>query len=101
MFKTVPFLKFRLLPPEHLDFIYVVLYVGRARCPDDYPFAFKWGEYCCATPFEEISSIHIDGCNGGDLSMSSICCDKNNYRQCPSDQGCIDNKVKGIRICIQ
>ena len=64
----------------------------RKRCPHDYPFAFKWGKYCCGTPKEDISSIDLEGCDGSDLSMSSICCEKNNHQECPYEEGCIDNK---------
>ena len=34
----------------------------------------------------------MDGCDGSDLSMSSICCEQHNYQECPYEEGCIDNK---------
>ena len=66
----------------------------RRRCPEDYPFAFKWGGYCCETPIEDKSSIHLEGCDGSELSMNSICCEQNNFLECPFDEGCTNNKDK-------
>ena len=75
-------------------------YLAQMRCPDNFPFAFKWGKYCCATPFEDISSSHIEGCDGSGLSINSICCEKGNHQICPHTEGCIDSKTKSMELWI-
>lgn len=67
----------------------------RKRCPQSYPFAFKWGKYCCATEKEDTSTIKVDGCDGSKLSLSSICCDQNDHQECSHSEGCIDYKDRG------
>ena len=44
-----------------------------------------------------MSTLHLDGCDGGDLSIDSVCCEENDYHSCPHDEGCIDYKIKGIK----
>ena len=78
--------------------IKIFQYSARRRCPDTYPFAFKWGQYCCATPFEDISSLHVEGCDGSGLSINSICCEKGNHQICPHTEGCFDSKTRGMEL---
>lgn len=54
-----------------------------------------WGKYCCETKTEGTSSIPIDGCDGGELSMSSICCEQNNHQECLHNEGCVDSEGDG------
>ena len=70
----------------------------RKQCPQDFPYAFKWGEYCCRTTKEGTSTIELEGCDGGELSLNSICCDQNDHVECPHEEGCNDSKERGKLI---
>ena len=54
-----------------------------------------WGQYCCGTLKEDNSTVSLVGCNGGEISLGSICCEKNIHYKCPHDKGCTDNKDRG------
>lgn len=58
------------------------------KCQPKYPYAFMWGLYCCTSKLEKNSSIGMDECNGGAISLNSICCKDNDYEKCPDDRGC-------------
>ena len=54
-----------------------------------------WGTHCCKSLLESNESkaeTVFDGCDGGALSMDSLCCFNDEYIKCPSSSGCIGNK---------
>ena len=62
----------------------------------DYPYAFKNGDYCCATNEEKPqggsqSEIVSGTCDGVGFDITSTCCKNKNDIKCPGDS-CIDNK---------
>ena len=67
------------------------------RCSSAYPFAFMWGEYCCKTESEKITQSNLAECDGGHISINSVCCEEDQYEKCPHMGGC-KNK-KGMHIC--
>ena len=67
------------------------------RCNNDYPYAFMWGKYCCKNDTEDIivernKPGHIEGCDGGTLSIDSVCCTNNDMIKCSSEEGCRNKK---------
>ena len=76
--------------------ILILFYLVVQRCPDDYPHAFLWGEYCCKYGEEDQAVLPYDGCNGKSLSTNSVCCKNSEYQKCPSAGGCRNNS--GITI---
>ena len=65
-------------------------------CPEKYPYAFMWGEYCCKSAEEDRLYVPFDGCNGMSLSLNSVCCKHNEYQKCPGAGGCRNHR--GITI---
>ena len=65
------------------------------RCSNDYPYAFMWGEYCCKTELEE--NNNFVACDGGPISINSVCCKDNEYEKCPHIGGCKNNR--GMNVC--
>ena len=70
-------------------------------CPKEFPYAFMGGDYCCKTAKEntfiemDIDTIKdISRCNGGPISLSSVCCESNNFKKCPSDGKCKSSQGK-------
>ena len=64
----------------------------------DYPYAFKNGDYCCATNEEKPqggsqSEIVSGTCDGVGFDITSTCCKGDNEIKCPAVT-CIDYKDK-------
>ena len=68
--------------------IFSFLPVG-VLCPNSFPYAFMWGEYCCKTSKEcdETTALTLD----------SVCCEKNEYQVCSDTTGCKNNR--GMIMC--
>merc|ERR1739848_376823 len=47
------------------------------RCPEAYPYAFLRGRYCCEYDREDIFQIFGERCDGGPISLKSLCCINN------------------------
>ena len=56
-----------------------------------------WGEYCCETELEATANHNFAACDGGPISINSVCCEDNKYEKCPHIGGCINNR--GINCC--
>ena len=67
------------------------LLVG-TRCPDNYPYAFMWGAYCCKTRVEDDAKANLKECNGSPISLHSVCCENSEYQRCSNVEGCINNR---------
>ena len=44
---------------------------------------------------EDNSIVYLDACDGSEISLESICCEKDNHYKCSHEEGCIDNKDRG------
>ena len=72
------------------------------KCPEDAPYAFMWGRYCCKHPEENKVNVkdgtqitaELKGCDGGKIGFDSTCCKNNAKKICPNIKGCIDNRGK-------
>ena len=62
------------------------------KCPRDYPYAFMWGAYCCKTKYEDKTNDGIQECDNSVISLSSVCCNNDEYLSCPAQGGCKDRK---------
>ena len=51
-----------------------------------------WGEYCCKTEVENTAQNNLYECDGGPLSINSICCEDDLYEKCPHIGGCKNNR---------
>ena len=51
-----------------------------------------WGMYCCEKDEEGDGMIGEEGCNGGELRNSSICCKNDKQIMCTKNGGCEDKK---------
>ena len=51
-----------------------------------------WGEYCCKTEWEGTAENNLAACDGGLISINSICCEDNQYDKCPNMVGCKNNR---------
>ena len=47
-----------------------------------------WGLYCCKSKSKKNISMGMDECDGGAISLNSICCEGDDYEKCPDDRGC-------------
>ena len=66
------------------------------KCSDTYPYAFMWGEYCCKSESEKSTQNNLPECDGGHISIDSICCKDDQYEKCPHIGGCKNNRGKHI-----
>ena len=64
------------------------------RCPREYPFAFMWGTHCCKHDVEDDTTYGVSECDGGPISLNSICCKNNEYKKCWDLRGCKDRRGK-------
>ena len=65
-------------------------------CPQDHPFAYKNGKYCCRTNQElenggSQSEITSGTCDGEGFSRESSCCKDHRNIKCPLPNACYDN----------
>ena len=51
-----------------------------------------WGEYCCKTKLEKSTQNNLAECDGGQISINSVCCEDNEYEKCPHIGGCKNNR---------
>ncbi|XP_063675826.1 proteoglycan 4-like [Bolinopsis microptera] len=51
-------------------------------CPPDYPWVFYSGRYCCKHIYEKFESLFDRSCDGGPLTISSKCCQDDDYVVC-------------------
>ena len=58
-------------------------------CPNDFPYAFMWGEYCCKSAKD---------CDDVEISMDSVCCKNNDYQNCSDTTGCKNNRGRITRF---
>ena len=65
----------------------LILLVG-TRCPDNYPYAFMWGAYCCKNAVEDNANAKFGDCDGSTISLHSVCCKNSEYQKCSSTAGC-------------
>ena len=61
-------------------------------CPEDHPNAYYLGEYCCKFSKEKVDAALGDTCDGSNISLQSLCCDADEYIQCPNNRTCQDNQ---------
>merc|ERR1711981_784352 len=56
-----------------------------ANCPASHPFVYHDGDYCCSTSIEKEDKAR-DGerCDGGPISLGSLCCQNDDYKKCPT-----------------
>ena len=83
------------------------------ECPSTNPYAFKQGRNCCKTKKEDDHHMkkkrrsdlsprhpHYDSsCDGGDLSITSNCCENGAVVVCPDGKLCIDRNENGGNKC--
>ena len=43
-------------------------------CPEQYPWAYLSGQYCCKTRMEGVDAADGERCDGGQLQYDSSCC---------------------------
>ena len=60
-----------------------------APCPESFPNAYFYGQYCCASDYEKVNEIQGNQCNGSRIQLDSLCCN-GAYTPCPNGL-CIDN----------
>ena len=67
-------------------------------CPNDYPYPYWNGDYCCKTNEEKTGTqneIDAGTCDGMDFNIHSKCCKGNAFTACPWARGCNpDNEGK-------
>lgn len=61
-------------------------------CPKDHPHAYYDGKYCCKFSKEKVDVVLGDKCDGGNISLQSMCCNYDEYIQCPNTQTCQSNE---------
>lgn len=59
------------------------------------------GDYCCETRFENVfmqlddeTQIDKSHCDGGTISLESVCCRDNRFIVCPNNKKCKSSKGK-------
>ena len=67
-------------------------------CPSSHPYAFQRGTNCCSSEIED-SNIATFGeyCDGGELSIFSMCCN-GNQTPCPNGNTNCINQGNSLRI---
>ena len=82
--------------------IYIYFYIlVKEKCPDEHPYAYFNGSYCCKEGDEDINENLGELCDGGKISLSSVCC-KNNVT-CPVGRKCKNSDsltIAGI-LCVR
>ena len=58
------------------------------ECPQDHPFAYYNGEYCCQYEEEKVYAPQGEQCNGKDFNRTSLCCKDDAYVNCPGGEDC-------------
>ena len=68
-------------------------------CPKGFPYAYMGGDYCCTTEkegsFKELddySKVDRSSCDGGPISLNSVCCQNNRFVRCPNNKKCKSGK---------
>lgn len=79
-------------PPDNQKILLFLLNIVEPesviRCPRQFPYAFMWGTHCCKHELENNSPNGISECDGGPLSLNSLCCKDNAYQKCRDEKGC-------------
>ena len=68
------------------------------NCPETNPFAYYNGDYCCSTEYEKVYSPDGLKCDGGKISLDSLCC-KGNAVKCPS-RSCVNAGIYSVSVTI-
>ena len=63
---------------------------SRGECPTSHPYAYHYGAFCCKTN-QENTFENDPECNGGELTISSTCCESRQHIRC-DDIPCNNNK---------
>ena len=66
-----------------------------AKCPDDHPYAYLNGDYCCKEWHEDNIKQLGEGCDGSLISLSSVCC--KTKTKCPFDLKCKNSDSLNIK----
>ena len=65
------------------------------KCPKTHPFVYAGGRYCCQYGFEHILQAYGENCDGGPISINSVCCKQFAYIRCPTGVCKNRGKYKG------
>ena len=57
--------------------------IERETCPGTHPFAYLDGTYCCKYGVEKVDVAVGERCDGGTISLNSVCCKDNEHTPCP------------------
>ena len=58
-------------------------------CPESHSYAYLSGKYCCESQLEnDNSAVEGEVCDGGQISLSSVCCRGHKYLRCPGGKDC-------------
>ena len=60
---------------------------GAPTCPQDHPYAYLDGKYCCQSDREKVYEEEGEKCDGSVISRQSTCCLDNAYAECPDPDG--------------
>ena len=52
-------------------------------CPQDVPYVYHNGDYCCKYNYEKVHEPQGELCDGGPIGIDSLCCVDDNFRRCP------------------
>ena len=60
-------------------------------CQESHPFAYNYGNHCCATKKEKVFTLQGDKCDGSVLGRDSKCCENDGAAACVHGTGkCFD-----------
>ena len=80
-----------------LSVIFATCVLAKQKCPSTRPWAYRNGDYCCATNREKIASKDGSLCDGSIIELKSTCCKNDDYSKCPSPP--CTNKFDGKCHC--
>jgi len=73
------------------DMVWDTLDRSHDTCPASHPFAYYYGNHCCKYNQEKVEEWQGEACDGGIISLQSLCCKNNDGMPCPSASGLCKN----------
>ena len=73
---------------------------GPKLCPEEFPFAYYGGKFCCFTNKEKSDKDNDPLCTGGALEFDSSCCQYDHFTSCTENDApaiCATNTLAGAK----
>jgi len=65
-------------------------------CPQNYPYVYYNGNYCCTYDTENVDTPDGELCDGGPIGVDSLCCKNQSFQMC-ANSPCSNYEREGFK----